>query len=93
MAHLHEALASRVEEWRRTGCPCDDYPAIAEILAFALEDEEQRRLRYLRAAQFRALETYWYLRLVLGTPRIPALYEKLFPHKACALRACIVGVA
>jgi type III restriction enzyme len=34
---------------------------------------------YLRRAQFRALETYWYLRLVLNTPRIPDLYATLFP--------------
>jgi type III restriction enzyme len=36
-------------------------------------------LRYLRRAQFRALETYWYLRLVLNTPRIGDLYTLLFP--------------
>ena len=24
------------------------------------------------------METYWYLRLVLGTPKVPALYERLF---------------
>ena len=36
-------------------------------------------MRYLRRAQFRALETYWYLRLVLNTPRIPDLYATLFP--------------
>lgn len=36
---------------------------MAEILGYAFEDDEVRRLRYLRLAQFRALETYWYLRL------------------------------
>jgi len=48
-------------------------------LEYAVEDEESGQLRYLRRAQFRALETYWYLRLVLNTPKIPELYEKLFP--------------
>ena len=33
----------------------------------------------LRAAQFRAVETYWYLRLVEGTPHIADLYCDLFP--------------
>jgi type III restriction enzyme len=27
------------------------------------------------------METYWYLRLVLDTPKIPELYTKLFPSK------------
>ncbi|HXQ34224.1 MAG TPA: DEAD/DEAH box helicase family protein, partial [Anaerolineales bacterium] len=33
----------------------------------------------LRAPQIRALETYWYLRLVEKTPHIFALYTNLFP--------------
>ena len=78
MSHLFEALAERVSEWRDTRYPCDDYPAIGEILGFALEDTDSGQLRYLRQAQLRALETYWYLRLVLNTPRIPDLYKTLF---------------
>lgn len=35
-------------------------------------------LRFLRAPQFRALETYWYLRLVERTPHIKDLYQRLF---------------
>ncbi|MCR4304513.1 MAG: DEAD/DEAH box helicase family protein [Gallionella sp.] len=79
MTHLYQALATKVDEWRQTKYSCDDYPAIREILEYAIEDEESGQLRYLRHAQFRALETYWYLRLVLNTPKIPELYETLFP--------------
>ncbi len=79
MSYLYQVLAQRVDAWRVANYPGDEYPAIREILEFATEDDETGQLRYLRRAQFRALETYWYLRLVLGTPRIPDLYAKLFP--------------
>lgn len=79
MNHLFQALAVRVDEWRENRYECQDFPAIGEILDFALEDPATSQLRYLRRAQFRALETYWYLRLVLNTPRIPELYATLFP--------------
>jgi len=79
MNDLFQALAVRVDEWRENRYECQDFPAIGEILDFALEDPATSQLRYLRRAQFRALETYWYLRLVLNTPRIPELYATLFP--------------
>lgn len=79
MNHLFEAIAARVDAWRADRYPCADYPAIGEILDFATEDSSTGQLRYLRRAQFRALETYWYLRLVLGTPKVPDLYAALFP--------------
>jgi type III restriction enzyme len=78
MSYLYQVLAQRVDAWRAANYPCDGYPAIREILEFATEDGEAAQLRYLRQAQFRALETYWYLRLVLGTPKTPELYEHLF---------------
>ncbi|MEJ5896621.1 DEAD/DEAH box helicase family protein [Aquabacterium sp. G14] len=81
MSYLYQALSDRVDAWRSANYPCDDYPAIREILEFAVEDIEGGQLRYLRRAQLRALETYWYLRLVLDTPKIPDLYAKLFPSK------------
>lgn len=79
MSYLYQVLTQRVDAWRAANYPCDAFPAIREILEFATEDGETDQLRYLRRAQFRALETYWYLRLVLETPRIPDLYAKLFP--------------
>lgn len=60
MSLLHEIIATRVDAWRAQDYPCTDYPAIAEILQFALDDEQNNQLRYLRNAQFRALEVYWY---------------------------------
>ncbi len=82
MNHLFEAIAIRVDTWRTARYTCADYPAIQEILDFAVEDNTSGQLRFLRRAQFRALETYWYLRLVLNTPRIPDLYTTLFPAKS-----------
>lgn len=86
MPELHQALAVRVSDWRAAGYPTDRYPAVAEILRFAIEGEEDGapfpasgHLRYLRAAQFRALETYWYLRVVAATPHVADLYRDCFP--------------
>jgi len=87
MTSLFQSLATQVDKWRQGKYPCVDYPAIREILEFAVEDEHTDQLRYLRRAQFRALETYWYLRLVLNTPTIPDLYTKLFPKLTDRLRA------
>jgi hypothetical protein len=82
MSHLFQALSIKVDEWRTARYECPEFTAISEILDFAVEDSATEQLRYLRRAQFRALETYWYLRLVLSTPRIPDLYTTLFPKKS-----------
>lgn len=87
MSQMHEALSTKVLEWRESGYPFKEFPAIAEILHFAWEDDQRGQLRFLRKAQFQALETYWYLRLVLGTPTIPALYQQLFPSLKDRLHA------
>ncbi|HEC18121.1 MAG TPA: restriction endonuclease subunit R [Gammaproteobacteria bacterium] len=87
MSHLHEVLAEQVSQWRTSGYPTEKYSVIAEILQFAWEGDEHPQLRFLRKAQFQALESYWYLRLVLGTPTIPQLYEKLFPTLKERLKA------
>ncbi len=78
MTHLHQQIAARVDAWRAEGYPCSDYPALAEILEWARETESGN-LRFLRRPQLRALETYWYLRLVEKTPHIFDLYCKLYP--------------
>lgn len=78
MTHLFQALAGRVDGWREAGYPCNSYPALREVLEFATDEQTAGQLRFLRTAQFRALETYWYLRAVADTPTVPRLYEQLF---------------
>ena len=58
-------LAEKVKAWRESDYQCE-YPAISDILNYNLLESEsgEKTLRYLRKAQFEALETYWYLRLV-----------------------------
>lgn len=87
MTYLYQVLAAKVDTWRANNYPCANFPVIQEILEFAVEDSETGQLRYLRRAQLRALETYWYLRLSLGTPTIPGLYTALFPKLPDRLRA------
>lgn len=78
--HLYEALQQKVTDWRQSGYGSPDYPAVGEILEYASipVDENSSQLRYLRAAQLQALETYWYLRVVEGTPHIFDLYRILY---------------
>ena len=61
--HLHERLALEVNRWRADGYPGEDYSTIGELLEWA-RGTERGNVRFLRAAQLRALETYWYLRIV-----------------------------
>lgn len=85
MPELHEILAERVAGWRGTAYALDTHPAIVEILLYARNEDGSPR--YLREPQIRALETYWYLRLVEGTPRIDELYARLIPGVADRLSA------
>lgn len=73
---LYNVLKNKVTHWRTISYP-SDFPAIAEILEFNFEPET-RNLRFLRKAQLEALETYWYLRLVEGTPHIFDLYKRTY---------------
>lgn len=77
VTYLYERLAEMVGKWRADGYPSDDYSAIGEILEWAGE-AEAGDVRYLRSAQLRALETYWYLRLEEGTPHVLDLYRRVF---------------
>jgi len=93
LPELHELLAAKVDQWRSAGYPCD-YPAVGEILSFAVEGEVEGQpfpasgsLRFLRAAQLRALETYWYLRVVEKTPHIADLYKRLVPRSSARRQA------
>ncbi len=87
VGHLHQQLAERVGQWREQGYPSEPWPAIAEIFQHAWIDGPEPQLRFLRQAQFVALETYWYLRLVMGTPGIPKLYEQLYEKRKDRLAA------
>ena len=81
MTVLFKNLARVAKQWREDGYPCADYPLIGEILRFQFAAEVVGggvQLRYLRDAQFRALEVYWFLRLKKGTPLMWDLYENCF---------------
>lgn len=83
---LYTLLTPKVDDWRAAGYPSPDYPAISEILNYAwLTPHSQPRS--LRLAQIRAIETYWYLRLIEGTPQIIDLYKRLFPKTSDRLEA------
>jgi type III restriction enzyme len=86
MPHLYELIQQNVAAWREDGYPCEDYPAIAEILDYATLPETGG-LRYLRRVQLRALETYWYLRLMEDTPHIFDLYRTYYPRPIDLLAA------
>ena len=88
MTELHEILAERVAGWRTRGY-AHDAAAIAEILNHARNDDGSPR--YLREPQIRALETYWYLRLVEGTPRIDELYGRQIANVSDRLAALGLG--
>jgi len=81
-------LREKIEAWRKNNYICD-YPAISEILTYNLYEDENgnKILRYLRRAQFEALETYWYLRLVEKTPHVFDLYKRLYDDPVQLLKA------
>src|SRR4030065_469842 len=74
-----EEGSARSEAGRTDVFPSVESPPIAEIFEWA-SDAESGALRFLRRPQLRALETYWYLRLIEGTPHIFTLYQRLFPE-------------
>lgn len=75
---LYKILRDEVERWRKEDYKCD-FSTIREIMEFNY-DLESNNLRFLRKAQFEALETYWYLRLVEKTPHVFDLYKKFYPE-------------
>lgn len=86
MEHLYQRLTGPVEDWRGADYAVPGYPAISEILEWAGETETGD-LRYLRRPQLRALEAYWYLRLVEGTPHVFELYQRHFEKRTDLLKA------
>lgn len=86
MNHLHQQIAARVNTWRSEDYACPEYPALAEILEWA-HIPETGHARFLRRPQLRALETYWYLRLIEKTPHVFDLYRKFYPKQSELLSA------
>lgn len=85
MPHLHALIADQVSAWKKAGYPCDEFPVIADLLEHQTVQAEPgapTESRYLRAAQIEALTTYWYLRLVKGTPSMLDLYKSVYPAKS-----------
>jgi hypothetical protein len=87
-------LKEKVEEWRSNDYACD-YPAISEIFDYNIirTKSETKTLRYLRSAQFQALETYWYLRLVEKTPHIFEFYNRLYRDPVDLLKALGISLS
>ena len=74
---LYEALSMHLTAWREDNYKHDEFPAIAEILEWACQPDVPAFR--LRAPQLRAVEAYWYLRLVEKTAHVFDLYTRLFP--------------
>ena len=87
--HLYQALGDKVHQWRARHYAHADYPVIGESLEWAA-DPAGAGFR-LRAAQVRALETYWYLRLVESTPHVADLYRRVFSRTSDLLAALGLG--
>ena len=81
-------MKEKVLEWRESNYD-SEYAVLSEIMDYNLmeDDSENKTLRYLRKAQFEALETYWYLRLVEKTPHVFELYKKLYTDRLELLKA------
>ena len=85
---LHESLKKKIVQWRNEGYP-SAYSSLSEILEWQKINGKTASfsLRYLRQPQLEALETYWYLRVVLKTPHIFDLYKKWFADGYALLQA------
>ncbi|HEC92585.1 MAG TPA: restriction endonuclease subunit R, partial [Candidatus Atribacteria bacterium] len=88
---LYSQLKPKVIEWRKSRYP-SDFPIISEILNYNY-DSEMGNLRFLRKAQFEALETYWYLRLAEKTPHIFNLYKKIYVDPFELLKALNISIS
>ncbi|MCD9187262.1 MAG: DEAD/DEAH box helicase family protein [Pyrinomonadaceae bacterium] len=85
MTHLYQILSEKIKLWRENEYQ-SEFPVISEIFDYArIADSDE--LRFLRAAQLKALEVYWYLRLIEKTPKVFSLYNKLFSARSQKLTA------
>jgi len=56
-------------------------------------DSETGNFRFLRKAQFEALETYWYLRLIEKTPHFSDLYKRSYDDPAKLFKALNINIS
>ncbi|MEI7511517.1 MAG: hypothetical protein WCJ84_05145 [Candidatus Peregrinibacteria bacterium] len=75
---LSELLANEVSEWRDKGY-VSEFAEISEILSF--QKQEDSSFRFLRKAQFLAIEVYLYLRVIKNTPHIFDVYQEYYTGK------------
>lgn len=87
---LYKILKEKVIEWRENNYD-SSYSVISEILNYNYNQKDDY-LRFLRKAQFEALETYWYLRLIENTPHIFDLYKKLYPEPVELLKSLNISL-
>ncbi len=90
MQTLFEQLSQRSSEWRKLGFPHDEFPALGEVMGWAAAPDGSGF--QLRPPQLRALETYWFLRVVEKTPRIFDLYKRYFPDDELAALLRSLGI-
>jgi len=76
---LYNILKLKTLEWRNKRYQ-SNFPTISEIFDYN-RNPETGSLRFLRKAQFEALEVYWYLRIIEGTTHVFDLYRKYFRGK------------
>lgn len=88
---LYKLLKEKASEWRQKDY-YSEFSTISEILNYNY-DKESGNLRFLRMAQFEALEIYWYLRLNENTPHIFDLYKKLYSDPADLLRVLNISLS
>lgn len=75
MNYLFQKIKKEVLDWRNNGYK-SNFPEIKSILLFNLE--EKNRFKYLRKAQFEAIETYLFLRFIRKSPKVIDLYKKYY---------------
>ena len=74
MKNLYQILCDEIERWRKSGYQ-SQFSEVVEILKF-----NKNESKYLRTAQFNAIETYLFLRFVKETPKIIDLYKEYFKN-------------
>ncbi len=88
---LFEILKTKVSTWRENNYPCD-FSIISEIFNYNY-NRKTKNLLFLRKAQFEALETYWYLRIVEKTPHIFDLYKKSYDDPVKLFKALNISIS